>query len=124
MAKIRIFRLTLAADTKDTEFIDFNTSKNTKIENAFITEIKENPSDGVGNNQGAELPLGDQQALDQIEDIYRITGFFSKRNGDSNDGMNSYLTTLRQWINEAKIVDDVWELGRFGLLLMIIIHKM
>lgn len=120
MGTIRIFRLTLAGDDQNTEFIDFNGTsellKQTDIENAFITEIKENPSDGIGNNQGAEQELGDQQPLGEIEDIYKITGFISKRNGDSNDGINAFLTTLRLWQSESKLVKLAWELGRFGII--------
>ena len=92
MASIRIFRVTAPGDDKNTEFIDFNVpgtlTEKTDIENAFITSIKKNPSDGVGNNQGAELPSGDQQALGEVENIYEIDGFISKRNGDANDGNN------------------------------------
>lgn len=120
MGTIRIFRLTGAGDTSSTEFIDFNgvtdILQQTDIENAFITVIKENPSDGIGNNQGAEQPLANQQALGEVEDIYRIEGFISKRNGDNDDGLNVYLTTLKLWQSEAKIVKNVWELGRFGII--------
>ncbi len=121
MGKIRLFRLTLAGDTSSTEFIDFNgTTKilqDTSIENAFITQIEQRPSDGVGSNQGAELPVGDQQALGLVEDVYILTGFISKRNGDSNDGLNAFLITLKLWENESKLVKDVWELGRFGVII-------
>lgn len=119
MAKIRLFRLTNPADDETSEFIDFNIpgdlTENTKIENAFIRSINEDDSDGVGNNQGAETALGDQQALSKVEDIIVIDGFFSKRDGDAGDGNNSYIATLRLWASEDKINDD-WELGRFGLI--------
>lgn len=120
MATIRVFRLTLAGDTNSTEFIDFNgitkALQRTDVENAFITEIKRSPSDGVGNNQGAELPLGNQQALGQVEDVYIITGHISKRNGNSNDGLNAFLTTLKLWEDGSKKIKGVWELGRFGII--------
>ena len=121
MATIRLFNLTLAGDTSSTDFIDFNGTtailQQTDIENAFITKIQQLPSDGIGNNQGAELPLGDQQSLGQIEDVYILTGFISKRNGDSDDGMNAFLTTIKGWENSSKKVKGVWELGRFGLII-------
>lgn len=115
MGKISIFRLTLPGDNENTvDRIDFNTSQETKIENAFITEYKENPTDGIGNNQGAEQDLGDQQPLGATEDVVKISGFFSKRNGDNDDGQNQNLIHLDLWTNEPKVNDD-WELGRFGV---------
>ena len=116
MGKISIFRLTLDTDDETTtDRLDFNTVVQTKVENNFITEFVESPTDGVGNNQGAEQKLGDQQALDTVEDIVKISGFFSKRDGDLNDGQNQALMLLDTWINEPKINDD-WQLGRFGVL--------
>jgi len=116
LGKISIFRLTLDDDDETTtDRLDFNTVVQTKVENNFITEFVESPTDGVGNNQGAEQKLGDQQALDTVEDIIKISGFFSKRDGDLNDGQNQALIQLDLWINEPKINDD-WQLGRFGVL--------
>ena len=120
MTTIRLFRLTLAGDTSSTEFIDFNgvtkVLQQTDIENAFITQIEEKPSDGIGNNQGAELPLGDQQSLGAVEDVYILTGFISKRNGDNDDGLNVFLSTLKLWDGDSKKVKTIWELGRFGII--------
>ncbi len=116
MGKISIFRLSLVTDDENTlDRIDFNTSTKTDVENAFVTEFKNNPTDGVGNNQGAEQELGDQQALGTVEDIIKISGFFSKRNGDLNDGLNQFIILLDLWAAESKVFDD-WELGRFGIL--------
>ena len=116
MGKINIFRVTDPGDDETTsDRIDFNTDVKTKIENAFITGIKLNPTDGVGNNQGAEQELGDQQALGTVEDIIKVSGFISKRNGNGNDGQNSFLILMDLWTAEPKINDD-WELGRFGMI--------
>jgi hypothetical protein len=115
MGKISIFRLSLESDTKTTtDRIDFNTSVNTKVENAFITGFKDDAIDGIGNNQGAEQELGDLQALGPIEYSIKLSGFISKRNGDNDDGNNQILTLLTLWNNEPKINDD-WPLGRFGI---------
>lgn len=115
MGTINIFRLTLTGDDETTaDRIDFNTTKITKVENAFITGIKLNPTDGIGNNQGAEQELGDQQALGTVEDVIKISGFISKRNGDNDDGLNQFLLLMDLWTVEPKI-NDVWELGRFGM---------
>ena len=118
MAKITLFRVTAAGDDQTTnDRIECNIpGQKTKVENMFITKISSLPSDGVGNNQGAAQELGDQSALGTIEDILVTEGFVSKRNGDSNDGMNAYLLTLKLWETEPKEVDDVWELGRMGIV--------
>lgn len=115
MGKISIFRLSITGqDETAPDRIDFNTSNKTNVENAFITGIKISPTDGVGNNQGAEQELGDQQALGLMEDVIKISGFISKRNGDNNDGQNQFLILMDLWTAEPKI-NDVWELGRFGM---------
>ncbi len=119
MAKINLFRVTFAGDGPTvTDRIDFNIpGSKTKVENAFITEMSNLPTDGVGNNQGAETPTGDQSALGSIEDILIIKGFISKRNGDASDGMNGFIIKLKEWQDEVKEVDGVWELGRMGIIL-------
>ncbi len=116
MGKITIARLTDASDTlaNVSDKLEFNTTNKTKVENNFITVFEEDPTDGVGNNQGAEQELGDQQALGATEDVTKIGGFFSKRNGDNNDGQNQALMLLDQWIDEPKINDN-WDLGRFAV---------
>ncbi|KKK63158.1 hypothetical protein LCGC14_2997080, partial [marine sediment metagenome] len=113
MAVIRLFRLTNAGDTDATEFIDFNvpgTEDDTKKEHGFITSIKENDTDGVGSNQGVETPLGDQQALDKVEDVITIDGFFSKRDGNNDDGQNTLIILMRTFAAQPKLTDD-WDLG-------------
>lgn len=112
MGEIRIFRVTSPGDDEDSDFIDFNIpDSKTTVPNGFITQYKSNPSDGVGNNQGAEQDLGDQQALGLVEDIIKITGFISSRKPKT--GSNNLLTQMKTWEAEPKINDD-WELGRFG----------
>ena len=76
--------------------------------------FEEGPTDGVGNNQGAEQNLGDQQALGTVEDVTKIEGFFSRRNGDNDDGQNQALILLDTWVAEPKINDN-WQLGRFAV---------
>src|SRR3990167_7695757 len=118
MAKIRLFRVTISTDNENTtDRIDFNLpNSKTNVENAFITKLTNTPTDGVGNNQGATTPTGDQSTLGTIEDILIIEGFISKRNGDLNNGNNSYLATLKLWQNDFKEIDNVWELGRMGII--------
>jgi len=116
LGTITIARLTDASDTLAdvTDKLLFNTTVKTKLEANFITGFEQNPIDGVGNNQGAEQDLGDQQALGLFEDITKIEGFFSKRNGDNNNGENTALIKLDLWTREPKI-NDTWQLGRFAV---------
>lgn len=114
LGKITIFRLTATGDDQTTsDKIEFNTTDKTNIEAAHITDLQFNPSDGVGNNQGAEQELGDQQALGIVEDVIKITGFISQRNGNLNNGRNSFLVLMDTWEHEAK-ASKIWKLGRFG----------
>lgn len=118
MAKITIFRVTNPLDNETVaDKIQFNIpNSKTNVENAFITQLSSFPTDGVGNNQGATTPTGDQSALGIIEDILIIDGFISKRNGDLNNGNNTYLATLKLWESDFKEIDNVWELGRMGII--------
>ncbi len=72
-----------------------------------------NPTDGIGNNQGAEQNLGEQQALGTVEDVVKIGGYISARN--AVDGQNPFLVLLDTWANDDKINDN-WPLGRFGVI--------
>lgn len=117
MAIINLYRVTAGSDDLTViDRIDFNVpGSKTKVENAFINQMERLPTDGVSNNQGAETPTGDQAALGSVEDILVIKGFISKRNGDNDDGLNVFLTKLKEWEDEPKEIDDVWELGRMGI---------
>lgn len=120
MGIINLYRVTADSDDKTVaDRFDFNLTtkigQQTDIENAFIKQLRNTPTDGVGNNQGAETPMGDQSALGPIEDILIIEGYFSKRNGDNDDGQNSYIATMKLWENDAKVIDGTWELGRIGI---------
>ncbi len=119
-SKINLFRLTLTTDTLTTgDRIDFNdpgatNPKSSKFENAYCTFIDRMSSDGVGDNQGAEQDLGDIQALGPVEDLYTLTGFISKRDGDLSNGQNQFLILLDLWDSEFKNSDN-WPEGRFGI---------
>ena len=117
MGTINLYRVTGSGDDKTTsDRIDFNIpGSKPKVENAFIKSMERLPTDGIGNNQGAETPSGDQSALGEVENTLIIRGYISKRNGDNNDGLNTYLIKLDEWENEDKEIDDVWELGRMGI---------
>ena len=119
MGKIVLFRVTGQNDDETVaDRIEFNIpGSKTKTENAFITELYNMPTEGIGNNQGAATPTGDQSALGTIEDILIMDGFISKRDGDGNNGNNSYLATLKLWENDTKEIDGTWELGRMGIII-------
>ena len=120
MGIINLYRVTAGGDTLTVnDRIDFNLTtqigQRTDIENAFITKMSNFPTDGVGNNQGAEAPTGDQSALGSVEEILTIDGYISKRNGDNDDGNNTFLATLKLWETDGKEIDGTWELGRMGI---------
>ncbi|KKN75403.1 hypothetical protein LCGC14_0380240 [marine sediment metagenome] len=120
MAIINVFRVTSPGDGPTvSDRIDFNdpsdATKDTSIENAFITKITQNPTDGIGNNQGSEQKDSTLQALGSVENIIRLEGFISKRNGDLNDGNNAFLALLHQWADEPKQIKTTWRLGRMGI---------
>ena len=54
-------------------------------------------------------------ALGSVEEILTIDGYISKRNGDNDDGNNTYLATLKLWESDGKEIDGTWELGRMGI---------
>lgn len=117
MGTITLFRVTNAGDDETVaDKIVFNSDSRTKIENAFITQLSSMPTEGIANNQGAATETGDQSALGTYEDILVIDGFISKRNGDNNDGLNAYIGLLKLWETDPKEVDNVWELGRMGIV--------
>lgn len=127
-AKIfRIFRYTNASDdiliptpNPFLDKIDFNLtdltdSKKTFVENAFVLTCERNKPEGLGINLTAEKPDGVVQPLQVIEEVWTIKGFISNMRGNSDDGNNAFLLLLEQWKNEAQVIKDVWEGGRFGI---------
>lgn len=127
-AKIfRIFRYTNASDdiliplpNPFLDKIDFNIttesdSKDTDIENAFVTICKRNNPEGLGVNLTAEKPDAVVQPLQVIEGLYTIEGFLSNMRGNSDDGNNSFNTLLQLWKDGAQVINGVHEGGRFGI---------
>jgi len=111
MGIITLYRFTDIGDTISTaEKLEFNTSKDTKIVNGFITNVDVDPIEGIGDNQGAEQDYGDLQALGSVEKEYTITGFISSRATNPN----SFLVTLNTWQKQAKTSKGIFEQGRFG----------
>ena len=113
MGIITLFRFTDVNDTILTaEKLEFNDEADLKTKNVhgFITEVKVDPIDGIGDNQGAEQDFGDLQALGSVEKEYTITGFISARATNPN----SFLDTLANWEKEAKTSIGIFEQGRFG----------
>ena len=127
-AKIfRIFRYTLDTDDILTpspnpfnDKIDFNdlvspSDKDTTKERAFVLNCKRNTPEGLGINLTAEKPDGVVQPLQVIEDLYTVTGFISNMRGNSDDGSNAFLGLLETWKDDAQVIVDAWEAGRFGI---------
>lgn len=118
---LRIYRLTAAPDTPTTDFILFNDPvagdfKDTAKEGAYILNLQRADSEGIGNNQAAEKEDGNVQPLGIVEGTYVFTGFISNMRGNADDGVNAFLTKLREWKSEIQAINGVWEAGRFGLI--------
>ncbi len=117
----KIFRLTEAGDDDDTEFILFNDPnasgfKETDKEGAYLLTLTRGDPEGIGNNQAAEKPDGNVQPLGIVEGTYQLKGFISNMRGNSDDGNNTFVQTLRTWKEEAQAILGVWEAGRFGFV--------
>lgn len=111
MGKIILFRFTDVNDTTSTaEKLEFNTTVKTDIVSGHIDEVKVDPIDGIGDNQGSEQQYGDQQALGSVEKEYTITGYISQR----GENPNSFLDTLKIWQEDAKTSSTIFAQGRFG----------
>lgn len=117
----KIFRLTAAPDTPNTEFILFNNAadpdfKDTDKEGAYILNLKRADPEGIGNNQAAEKADGNVQPLGIVEGTYIVTGFISNMRGNADDGVNAIVDQLRIWKDEVQAIVDIWEAGRFGFV--------
>jgi len=112
---ITLYRVTNPGDgISVTDKIIFNNSKNTGIENAFITGVKIVPSEGIGENQAPGQDLSDYQPVGRFEKVYELTGFISLVKGTGGDGLNAFVTTLEKWERESKNNDNFAE-GRMGI---------
>ena len=119
--RFRIFRLTLAGDGNNTEPILFNDSadadfKDTAKEGAYITSLERDDPEGIGNNQSAEKEDGNVQPLGIVEGTYIMKGFISNMRGNADNGVNAFITTLRDWKTDPQAILGVWEAGRFGIV--------
>ena len=117
----RIFRLTLAPDTPNTEFILLNDPasgdfKDTAKEGIYLLTLTRGDPEGIGNNQAAEKPDGNVQPLGIVEGTYVLEGFISNMRGNADDGNNTFTQTLRVWKDEIQAIVNVWEAGRFGFI--------
>lgn len=111
MGTITIYRFTdVTDDTSTAEKLEFNTSADTTTINGIITEVKVDPVEGVGDNQGAEQNYGDLQSMGSVEKVYTLTGFISQRSNASN----TFLETLDDWQEQSKTSKGVFSQGRFG----------
>ena len=96
----KIFRLTNAPDTPNTEFILLNDPnagdfKDTAKEGAYLLTLTRGDPEGIGNNQAAEKPDGNVQPLGIVEGTYQLRGFISNMRGNADDGNNAFTATLR-----------------------------
>lgn len=118
--RVRLYRATLTGDVLATlaanEIIDFNnvSVKDTKIENAFCTEVEINPQEATGDNQSPGQDFQNIQPLGRFEKLYVLTCFFSNVFGDASDGLNQFVDIVEKWEREAKKLAPFSE-GRHGI---------
>lgn len=120
--KITIARFSRAVDDFTTpDRIDFNLAtaddfKRWDRVGNYLNHLEISDVEGIGNNQAAEKPLGNIQALGVIEEIYTLRGWITVPNGNANSGNNIGLIRLNSWKNEPQVIKTIWEAGRFGIL--------
>ena len=120
--KIRIFRVSLAGDDQTTtDRIDFNDPndadfKDPKKEGAYIVEYEVETPHAVGDHAGVGRDIGGQQSLGQKARVHKIKILITKRDGNSSDGLNTYLILLELWNSELKKIKGTWDEGRFGIV--------
>lgn len=120
--KITVARFSLAGDNfTTTDRIDFNDAtdpnfKDSDKEGAYIESLVVIEPEGIGNNQAAEKPNGNVQALGIVETTYIFTGYITKTDGDNDDGSNIFLTRLKSWKSDQQVLKGLYEAGRFGVL--------
>lgn len=104
-----------------TDLIIFNNPadsdfKDTDKEGAYITILDRADPEGIGNNQAAEVDDGNVQPLGIVEGTYIVRGFVTNMRGNSDDGDNAIIQLLRTWKEEAQVILDELEAGRFGII--------
>ena len=120
--KINIFRVTTAGQGPTvTDRIDFNDPtfgdyKDTTKEFPWITSITKTEPESIGNNMAAEKTDGIVQPGGTSEGIWLIEGKISNVHGNSDNGVNAFLTKLQSWKDDAQVIKAVWEGGRFGII--------
>jgi len=119
---INIFRVTNTDDDQTvSDRIDFNNlgapdPKDSSKEHAFIFTIEKRDTEGIGANLTAEKPDGIVQPLAIIGGTYTVTGRITNTRGDADSGNNAFLILLQKWKDEAQVIKNVWNAGRFGIL--------
>jgi hypothetical protein len=113
---ITLYRVTNPGDTISNVSADnklqFNTSPDTKVANAFITDYDILETEAIGSNQSPQQDTGDIQDLGRIEQAYVLKGFISKRNDLA--GFNQIVVKMQVWESEAK-TNANFRQGRFGI---------
>jgi hypothetical protein len=117
-----IFRKTTdAGGNPGTDLIIFNNAadgdfKDSTKEGAYIITLQRGDPEGIGNNQAAEVDDGNVQPLGIVEGTYIVKGFITNMRGNSDDGDNTIVALLRTWKEEAQVILNELEAGRFGII--------
>ena len=114
--KITIYRLTATTDTISNvaDKVVFNGSKDTKTQQAFITNYEIGGTAGIGDPQPPEAALGGKQFLGKMEDLYTFFGFLTVRDAGTANGLNTNAVIMDAW-EDGNSRSTNWKAGRFGV---------
>lgn len=118
VGKVTLYRCTSAGQTianvPATEKIEFNINKDTKIENALVTQVQIIPSEALGENQSPGQEFSNKQALGRFEKVYILTGKITRIQGTNDDGQNAFVAILEAWESQDK-QNSIFSEGRHGI---------
>ena len=120
--KINIFRVSSGGDGPTvSDRIDFNDPafgdyKDTTREFPWIVTLDKTEGESLGNNMAAEKTDGVIQPGGISEGIWIVKGKISNIHGNSDNGINAFLTRLESWKVDVQVIKAVWEGGRFGII--------
>jgi hypothetical protein len=118
--QITIFRYTNPGDNilnpGFTDKIVFNSSQDTKIQNAFIYSYKISPQRDVAKNPVPNIDLAEHQDTGFGDLVYEMSGGISQRDGGAVNGTNTFAALIKQWSEESS-ENTNFPYGRFGILL-------
>jgi len=118
--QLTIFRYTNPGDNITnpgfTDKIVFNSSQDTKIQNAFVHHLVITPSRDVAKNPVPNVDLAEHQDTGFGDLLYEVQGSISIRDGGSVNGTNVYAAKIKTWSEESS-ENASFPYGRFGIII-------